>query len=53
MLLGRPMAAPPLGLLRTDACVLAQLKSDRSVKRVDVEDGYVNIYLDGVRTVTA
>lgn len=35
---------------RTDACVFLQLKNDRSVKRVDVEDGYVNIYLDGVRT---
>lgn len=31
------------------SCAFVQLKTDGSVKRVDVEDGYVNIYLDGVR----
>ncbi|XP_062241283.1 alpha-2-macroglobulin-P isoform X2 [Platichthys flesus] len=28
---------------------LDPLKSDRSVKRVDVEEGYINIYLDGLK----
>lgn len=28
--------------------VLLQLKRDHSVKRVDVEEGFINIYLDGV-----
>ncbi|KAM3875368.1 alpha-2-macroglobulin [Diretmus argenteus] len=28
---------------------LTPLKSDRSVKRVDMEDGYINIYLDGLK----
>ena len=32
-------------------CVLpSQLKRESSVKRVDFEEGYINIYLDGVRT---
>ena len=34
-------------------CVLLQLRSDRSVKRVDVEEGFINIYLDGVCSVTS
>lgn len=41
--------AAPAALGHTDACVSLQLKNDRSVKRVDLEDGYLNIYLDGVR----
>lgn len=32
-----------------DKSSLMTLKSDRSVKRVDVEEGYINIYLDGLR----
>ncbi|XP_010738618.1 alpha-2-macroglobulin isoform X2 [Larimichthys crocea] len=32
-----------------DKSSLKLLKSDRSVKRVDVEEGYINIYLDGLR----
>lgn len=35
---------------RANARVFLQLRYDRSVKRVDVEDGYVNAYVDGVRT---
>lgn len=32
-----------------DGCVFQQLKtSGKGVKRVDVEEGYVNIYIDGV-----
>uniref|UniRef100_H2L617 Alpha-2-macroglobulin-like protein 1 n=1 Tax=Oryzias latipes TaxID=8090 RepID=H2L617_ORYLA len=33
------------------ACVLfvSQLKENRLVKRVDVEEGYINIYLDGLK----
>ncbi|XP_019716798.1 alpha-2-macroglobulin-like protein 1 [Hippocampus comes] len=27
-------------------CVMLQLRNNESVKRVEVEDGYVNIYLD-------
>ncbi|XP_042370561.1 murinoglobulin-1-like [Plectropomus leopardus] len=32
-----------------DKSSLTLLKSDRSVKRVDVEEGYINIYLDGLK----
>ncbi|KAF7657412.1 hypothetical protein LDENG_00027780 [Lucifuga dentata] len=32
-----------------DKSSLNPLKSDRSVKRVDVEEGYINIYLDGLK----
>ncbi|XP_034459868.1 alpha-2-macroglobulin isoform X2 [Hippoglossus hippoglossus] len=32
-----------------DKSSLNLLKSDRSVKRVDVEEGYINIYLDGLK----
>ncbi|XP_070685213.1 alpha-2-macroglobulin [Pempheris klunzingeri] len=32
-----------------DRSSLKLLKSDRSVKRVDVEEGFINIYLDGLR----
>ncbi|XP_008278792.1 alpha-2-macroglobulin-like protein 1 isoform X2 [Stegastes partitus] len=32
-----------------DKSSLALLQSDRSVKRVDMDEGYINIYLDGVR----
>ncbi|XP_070827272.1 alpha-2-macroglobulin-like protein 1 isoform X3 [Chaetodon trifascialis] len=32
-----------------DQSSLQLLKSDRSVKRVDVEEGFINIYLDGMR----
>lgn len=32
---------------------LSQLKENRLVKRVDVEEGYINIYLDGVRSFEA
>lgn len=32
-----------------DKSSLKLLKSDRSVKRVDVEEGYINIYLDGLK----
>lgn len=28
--------------------VLPQLKMDSGVKRVDIEEGYINIYIDGV-----
>ncbi|XP_029923420.1 alpha-2-macroglobulin-like protein 1 isoform X2 [Myripristis murdjan] len=32
-----------------DKSSLALLKKDRSVKRVDMEEGYINIYLDGLK----
>ncbi|XP_051255182.1 alpha-2-macroglobulin [Dicentrarchus labrax] len=32
-----------------DKSSLKLLKSDRSVKRVDVEEGFINIYLDGLK----
>ncbi|XP_045929763.1 alpha-2-macroglobulin isoform X2 [Micropterus dolomieu] len=32
-----------------DKVSLKLLKSDRSVKRVDVEEGFINIYLDGLK----
>uniref|UniRef100_A0A665VQF5 Alpha-2-macroglobulin-like 1 n=1 Tax=Echeneis naucrates TaxID=173247 RepID=A0A665VQF5_ECHNA len=32
-----------------DQSSLKMMRSDRSVKRVDVEEGHINIYLDGVR----
>ncbi|XP_059187409.1 alpha-2-macroglobulin isoform X2 [Centropristis striata] len=32
-----------------DKSSLIPLKNDRSVKRVDVEEGYINIYLDGLK----
>ncbi|XP_060928722.1 alpha-2-macroglobulin [Limanda limanda] len=32
-----------------DKSSLGPLKNDRSVKRVDVEEGYINIYLDGLK----
>lgn len=32
-----------------DKSSLELLKSDRSVKRVDLDEGYINIYLDGLK----
>ncbi|KAG7240568.1 hypothetical protein INR49_026742 [Caranx melampygus] len=33
---------------RPQLIVFVHLKSDSSVKRVDVDEGHINIYLDGV-----